>query len=269
MKQRSKLELDGKRITLSTPQVIETVTDIFKHVGCKPQIALEVATHLADADLCGVESHGVMRTLQYVEQYKNGYIKADVTPTISENGFGACEIDGRGGIGIPAMSVAVEHSCTLAHQSGIAALAIRHVGHTGRIGAFAEQAANKGYLMIIIGGGGRQNWRQVTPYGGRQALLPTNPYSIGIPGGDRGPVVLDFATSKIAGGWIYAADKAGALLPENTMIDSHGQISRDPQDYFDGGAILPAGGAKGYALSVVAEIIAEAMLGRPRRNAIG
>ncbi len=258
---RSKLELKGERVTVAVDEVVVLVTSIFKGVGCSQKIAKEVADHLADSNLCGVESHGLMRTLQYVEQFESGYMRADVEPEIVTNKFGAIEVDGNGGIGIPAMSIATDQVCQQAKQNGIAAIPIRNVGHTGRIGTFAEQAANKGMLAIIIGGGGRVNWRQVVPYGGRKAILPTNPYSIGIPGGEHGPVVLDFATSKIAGGWIYAARSAGALLPDNALMNPEGKISRDPEDYFRGGAILPSGGPKGYALAVVAEIIAEAMLG--------
>ena len=95
----------------------------------------------------------------------------------------------------------------------------------------------------------------------RQGMLPTNPYCIGIPGGKRGLVVLDFATSSIAGGWIYAARSAGALVPEGCLIDSEGNPSRNPEDYFEGGAILPAGQQKGYGLALVAEIMAKAVLG--------
>jgi uncharacterized oxidoreductase len=91
--------------------------------------------------------------------------------------------------------------------------------------------------------------------------LPTNPYSIALPGGERGPVMFDFATSKIAGGWIYAARSAGARLPDNVLMDSEGRITRDPEDYFRGGAIMPSGEHKGYALALAAEIVAEAMLG--------
>ena len=92
-------------------------------------------------------------------------------------------------------------------------------------------------------------------------MLPTNPYSIAVPGGDRGPMMIDFATSKIAGGWIYAARSAGARLPDNVLMDAEGNVTRDPEDYFRGGAIMPSGGHKGYALALAAEIVAEAMLG--------
>ena len=92
-------------------------------------------------------------------------------------------------------------------------------------------------------------------------MLSTNPWCIGIPGGNLGPVVMDFSTGKIAGGWIYAAQSAGALLPEGCVVDRDGKPTRDPNDYFNGGAILPMGEHKGFALSLVAELIAEAMLG--------
>lgn len=258
---RSKLQFDGGRIMVKADAAIAVLTGIFQRAGCPAATARLVAEHLVDASLCGVESHGLMRTLQYVEQFASGSMEPAGMPQVGISETGAREINGNGCIGIAAMQLATEEGCRQARQGGLSALAIRHVGHTGRLGAFAEEAALAGCLTIIIGGGNRQNWRQVAPYGGRRGVLPTNPYCIGIPGGDRGPVVLDFATSKIAGGWLYAARSAGGLVPEDCIIDAHGRPTRDPADYFNGGSILSAGGAKGYALSVVAELIGEAMLG--------
>ena len=257
----SKYSSDTERVAVDAAHAQALAHAIMVAKGCPKDIAEEVAAHLIDADWSGVESHGVWRILPYAGYYDSGYLKADVRPELRQNAQGAWIVDGHGGIGIPAMSIAVRDVVARAKAGGMAAIALQNVGHTGRLGAFAECAANQGCLIIIIGGGGRENWRLVAPYGGRKALMSTNPYSIGIPGGDRGPVVVDFATSAAAAGWVYGAKIAGAQLPEGVLIDKEGAPTTDPQDYFDGGAILTAGGAKGYALSVAAEMIAEALLG--------
>jgi LDH2 family malate/lactate/ureidoglycolate dehydrogenase len=258
---RSKLEFRGAHLGVAADDATARLAGIFRALGSIGDIAEEVAAHLVDANLCGVESHGVVRVLQYAQQFRSGYMRAGVEPSIKEAAAGRHEVDGQGGIGIPAMRMAFDEGCRLARGTGIAALAVRNVGHTGRHGAFAERAAEEEMLTFLMGGGNRKTWRQVAPHGGRKALLPTNPWCIGIPGGTRGPVVLDFATSKIAGGWIYAAHSAGALLPEGCVIDRHGHPTRNPEDYFAGGAILPSGEHKGYGLALMAELIAEAMLG--------
>lgn len=260
-KVQSKLQMDGKRITVNSDDAIARITAIFQAIGETANTARQIAEHLADASLSGVESHGLMRVLQYVSQYRSGYLKAGVQPFHKMTETGAHEVDGLGGIGIPAMQLAFNENSNLARVNGIAAIAIRNCGHTGRHGTFADEAASQGFLTILVGGGNRKTWRQVAPYGGAKGMLPTNPWCVGIPGGEHGPVVLDFATSKIAGGWIYAARSAGALLPEGCIIDTNGNPTQDPEDYFNGGAILPSGEHKGYGLALIGELIGEAMLG--------
>ena len=258
---RSKLELQEDRVVVSVDRIVELVAGIFIDLGCSPASARQIAEHLASSNLYGMESHGLMRTLQYADQFESGYMRADVDPAVRINDRGAKIVDGNGGHGIPAMYLATEEACREATEKGVSVIAICNVGHTGRLGAFTELTAERGHLCIMFGGGGRDKWRQVAPHGGRKAMLPTNPYTIGIPGGERGPVVLDFATSKVAGGWIYAARSAGATLPDNVLMNPEGRVSRDPEDYFRGGAIMPAGGAMGYTLALAAEIMAEGMLG--------
>jgi LDH2 family malate/lactate/ureidoglycolate dehydrogenase len=257
----SKLTLDEAREALAAGAVMKVLSGILMAKGCSPAEAEEVAQHLLETDTGGMESHGVMRVLQYAEQYDTGYLRPAACRRLVVEPNGLEWVDGGGGIGIPTMRMAVERVCDIALDRGLGVISVRNVGHTGRLGAYAEAAGHKNCFLMIVGGGGRQNWRQVAPFGGRSAVLPTNPYCFGIPGGRRGPVVVDFATSVVAGGWVHAARAAGALLPEGALIDRDGLPSRNPQAYFEGGAILPKGGAMGYGLAVMAEMLCDAMLG--------
>ena len=257
----SKLYLKTKRVKIDLTESIDVLTKIFLKLGCSNEVSQDVSTHLSDANLCGMESHGIMRVLQYAEQFQSGYMNPKAKPKVFLDKKGIKRVSGNEGIGIPVMKIAYMAGVNDAKINGISALSIRDVGHTGRHGAFADFAAEKGILSICIGGGNRQTWRQVAPYGGTKALLPTNPWCIGVPGGKLGPVVLDFATSKIAGGWIYAAQSANALLPKDCIIDKFGKSTRKPEDYFNGGAILPSGSQKGYGLALIGELIGEALLG--------
>ena len=257
----TKLELRSKRVAVPEFEASRIVVDIFNRLGCQNEISQAISDHLIDANLCGMESHGVMRVMQYAERIRNGTMRINVQPETRTNKHGMTIVDGGMGSGIPTMTFAYETAMELASDCGLSAVSILNTGHTGRHGAFADEAASKGFLTICTGGGNHRVHGQVAPYGGSRGMLPTNPWCIGIPGGDRGPVVMDFATGVIGGGWAYAAQSAGALLPEGCIIDKDGNPTRNPEDYFEGGAILPMGAHKGYALSLVAELIGEAMLG--------
>ena len=260
----SKLRLTEDRVSVPVAQARACAIQILLSGGCDTERAEAIADHLTDAELCGVESHGLMRALQYRDEFRRGYLVANVAPEVNMGPGATVHVDGRGGIGILALKAGTEAGIRAARSFGVAAVAVRNTGHTGRLGAFAEHAAQAGCLFIACGGGARERWRMVAPHGGSKAVLPTNPWCLGIPGGAHGPVVLDCATGQIAGGWIYAARRAGATLPEGSVLDRDGRPTTDPADYFDGGAILPKGGALGYGLATMGELICDAMLGPAR-----
>ena len=256
------------RIAVPVEEARAKALDIFMRRGCALDEASEIAEHLIEADMCGIESHGIVRVLQYAREYDAGLLRAGAALDRRKDGPAVTRFEANGGIGIRAMRQIVECAAEGARREGLAMTTLTGAGHTGRLGAFAEEAAEAGCITIVLGGGDRKRWRMAAPHGGRKALLPTNPYCIGIPGGARGPVVLDVATSMLAGGWIYAAREAGLTLPEGTVINHRGAPTVAPTDYFDGGAILPKGGHLGYGLARIAELVGEAMLGPVVRGEI-
>lgn len=230
-----------------------------RKLGSPEPVAKEVAAHLVDSDLCGVMSHGTVRLPQYLAHARDGAFDPAATPVMATAEGGGPLVDGRGGFGMPACRMAVEAAVEIAAAQGAGAVAIANVGHTGRMGAFADIGAAHGCFTLITGGGGRRDWRQVAPYGGRKGALPTNPWSASVPAGPGGPVGFDFATSACAAGKVLSAKSAGRMLPEGLIIDAEGNPSTDPAAYAAGGAILPAAGPKGYGMALIAELIGAAV----------
>jgi LDH2 family malate/lactate/ureidoglycolate dehydrogenase len=99
------------------------------------------------------------------------------------------------------------------------------------------------------------------PYGGRERVLHTNPLSMAFPAGDEPAPIVDFATTAVAGMKVNNAQLRHTALPPGCIIDKEGSPSTNPQDFYDGGAFLPFGGHKGYALMVAVEFLGRVFSG--------
>lgn len=231
------------------------IADTLAAAGFHPGTASETADHLVEAELRGVGSHGVNRLPWYLGRQAIGELRAEARPRLAEDLGGLLRIDGDAGLGIPAMNLAVETLVPRARERGIAAAAVVRVGHTGRIGAYVEAAAEAGLFALCLGGGGHAKWASVVPFGGAQPVMSTNPYAFALPGDAEGPLAVDFATSASANGKIALAAREGRALPPGTIIDRAGRPSTDPADFAAGGALLTMGGPKGSGMGLVAELL--------------
>jgi LDH2 family malate/lactate/ureidoglycolate dehydrogenase len=102
-------------------------------VGCDESTAIEIADHLVDADLAGIESHGIQRLVQYTKQAKLGLWTPASRPHVAQNAQGAWIVNGNDGIGISAVRLAVAKACELMKESeaGMATVGVVNCGHTG------------------------------------------------------------------------------------------------------------------------------------------
>jgi len=164
-------------------------------------------------------------------------------------------------LGQLAADLAARTAADLARESGVGLVTIRHCNHSGRLGEWVELIAAQ---RDLIGIGLLSCGPAVAPFGGLDRVLGTNPIAIAVPTSDR-PVVLDFATAGIAEGKVRVAARAGKQVPAGVLQTATGAPTTDPNDFYAGGAILPFGLHKGYALSAVIQLLGEAMTegGRP------
>lgn len=241
------------------------LTKIFEAAGSPAAAARSTAAALTLASLKGVDSHGVMRVSLYVDQIISGDIKPSARPEILKETPSMAVVSGNWGFGICAMEYAVGLAIQKAKTQQIAMVGLVDCTHTGRLGQFAENAAEQNVLTIITGGGRRTGAGvTVAPFGGAEPVFATNPYALGMPGGHFGPVVADFASSAVAEGKLQVYRQKHQKLPQGWIVDKHGNPTTDVEDFYGGGMLLPAAGHKGYSLALASEFMTAFLLGEPQ-----
>lgn len=249
--------------TLTSERLTDLLERIYVAVGVSAGSAAIVARHQVGANLVGHDSHGVIRTPDYVRLIERGDIVPDAPFEVEQRSPGTAVIDANWNLGFVVTERAMELACELATAQGSAAVTVRRQGHIGRLGAYSTLAAERGMIAMITADSGRAP-KAVAPFGGREARLGTNPISLAIPSAEHGPIVLDMATSTVAAGKVKLAARRGDTLPRGWIVDKEGEPSQDPASYLDGGALLPLGvdqGHKGYGLSFMVEVLSGLLTG--------
>lgn len=244
---------------------VETLLALAKGIliahGTPEAYAEIVADHLVSANVSGVDSHGVSFLTYYVQAIELGEIHPEAgTSLVSDRGATAI-VRGNMGFGQVSALFATELAIRKAHDEGMGAVALLDSHHVGRLGHYVERAADEKTVLMIWGGGQGVELPQAVPYGGARAILHTNPIAIGFPAAPNHPFVLDFATSATSGGKVRQARIKGESVPAGVLVDKSGKPTTDPNALFDGGAHVPFGGHKGYAMMLAAELLGRTLLG--------
>jgi uncharacterized oxidoreductase len=256
-------------------EALESFTaGVLTKMGSGPKTAGEVARHLVTANLCGHDSHGVLRLSQYVGEADRGeLVPAAETELLRESPVCAL-FDAHRGFGQRSTMVAAEWVARHAREHGLAAAAVRHSMHIGRLGEYTERLTDEGLVGLVTVGSAGPGGGTVAPFGGAARFLGTNPWSIGVPAAGRPPLIFDAATSTIAEGKARLAWAKGTEVPEGTVRDSDGHPTRDPAQLYAGGTLTVLGGEvaghKGFGLSLAAALVGGlAMIGDPNPTTAG
>ena len=219
--------------------------------GTLRHIADVVAEVLVNANLTGHDSHGVLRVPHYLSDISKGIINPAAEPKVVKETGNTIFFDGQWGFGHYTARKAMKLAIEKARETGVCCVGFVGTGHIGRLGEYVEIAAQSGCIGTITYGRGERVGKKIVPFGGARGMLGTNPIAVGVPTGDDVPFIIDFATTMIAGGKIMVAESKSSDLPQGCIIDKHGNPSVKTMDYYDGGFLLPFGGHKGYALSLL------------------
>lgn len=243
-------------------------TAIFRKQGTQEEEAEILSNHLVNANLAGVDSHGVMRIPEYIELIRFGTIGGApfyrIVPDgkfeiVKDNGSTVL-VNGNWCFGQvtawKCMLLAIER----AKRDGISAVAAFNTAHTGRLGEYTALAAEQDMVAFMFCNIGRL----VAAFGGTERVLGTNPLSVGIPTTRRPPFVLDLSTAVQSEGKIRNHRIDGTGIPLGWILDADGNPSTNPEDLYKGGSILPLGGDfgyKGYGLALMIEILGAMLAG--------
>jgi LDH2 family malate/lactate/ureidoglycolate dehydrogenase len=220
-----------------------------------------VADHLVLANLSGVDTHGVWHLAAYVEALQQGLIDGVATPAVLQEGPNMALVSGHWTFGQVAAKFAMERAIEIARNHDVAVVGLVQCHHIGRLGHFTEMAADAGLIAQVWAGGFAEEAPVTMPYGGRERVLSTNPISIAFPAGHEPRTMFDFATTTLSGVKVDNARRRGEALPPGAIVDRDGRPSTDPNDFYDGGGMIPFGGHKGYALSMAAEFLGRIFTG--------
>ena len=231
--------------------------------GEDAQIGADV---LIDADLVGIESHGIAHLPWHIG-YAPGFESGVVNPTpeiavLRETPVSAAW-DGDGGFGTIVCQKAMSACIDKALTSGMGMVTVRNGRHFGAAGYYAHMAVEHDLIGMAM--------CNVPPIavaaGGKSRVFGTNPIAMAAPIAGGTPFRLDIATTAVAGGKLEIAGRQGKPLPEGWAVDEDGNHSDDPFIMRKNGGLLPLGSTlttsshKGYGLGLMVDIMSGVLSG--------
>lgn len=250
-----------KRVPLNT--LSEFVYDVLKGVDADHEQARIFADALIWSDLIGRPTHGVWRLPAYAKRMDLNLIKCPCKPKYQNPDAAADLMDGDQGGGHYIGHEAMLQSVEKAKVHGLGAVGVYNSNHFGTGAYYVNLAAEAG----MIGFAFSNSISKVAPYGGVSAVFGTNPFAFGAPRKNGQHMMLDMATTAIAGAAVMKYAEQGKELPEGIAIDAQGSPITDP-NRVDEGALLPFGGAKGYGLSLMIEILSSVLTGAAHSSGV-
>ncbi len=249
--------------TISSTDLSHFANSVFKHMGCSEADATLATDVLINADLRGIDSHGVARLSGYVRLWQKGRINPKPNVKVVRQTVSTASLDADAGLGLVVAPRAMELAIEKSYQCGSGWIAVGNSNHFG-IGAYH---AMKALQHDMIGYSCTNASPLVAPTFSKERMLGTNPVCYAIPAGKFNPVVIDLATSAAANGKLEIAQRQNKPLPKGWVQTKDGEETTDANGLKQGGSLLPLGSNrelgshKGFGLSAMVDIFSGVLSG--------
>ena len=247
--------MTGVRTVVSVDRARLVCEAALKRAGAPAAHASLQVDLLLEAELRGRPSHGLMRLERIVERIGNGVANPNTHGRQTWRRSAFLDVDGEDGLGPVVACAALDALCARVAETGVALAAVARNNHLGMLSWYAERIARAGRILIAL----TTSEALVHPWGGRRALIGTNPIAIGVPARPN-PFVLDMATSLVSMGQVHDRALHGAAIPLGWALDESGAPTTDARAATRG-AIAPFGEAKGYGLGLAFELLVAVLTG--------
>ena len=223
-----------------------------------------VADCFATADLFGVTSHGCAILPSHIRRIqRGGYNLAPDIRVLRETAAFAV-IDGDNAMGPVSAKFCLDYAMEKCKESGVFTVFARNNNTLGPAFYYSLRAAERGCIALLC----TNSPAQMAPMGGKDKLLGTNPFSVVFPVAGGDPIIIDMATSVVAKSKFKEYKAAGKPLPEGWALAADGNPTTDPDEGL-GGLVLPMAGFKGYAISMLIDILSGVLSGASYLDGVG
>ena len=261
------MEINAENMTrVRHEKLMRFVTRNFEKLGVSKEDADIAGNVLVQADLRGVDTHGVIRFSPhawYVKWLREGSMTARPNIRVVSETASSALLDGDRGMGMVIGHRAMELAIRKAKESGIGIVAVRNSRHYGMSAYYSMMALAHDMIGIAMTNASRQ----VVPTFGREARFGTNPMCFAVPTDKELPFVLDMATTTAAAGKLELAARQGKPIPQGWALNEQAQGTDDPRVAQKARKLLPLGGSrdggshKGYGLAILVEILCGVLTG--------
>lgn len=240
----------------SHSQLFQFCRQIFTSIGCSVSDATTASTVLLNADLRGIDSHGIARLSGYVRLWEAHRINTKPDLRITYQTPSTAVVNADAALGLVAAPYAMQIAIDKAKNVGTGWVCVNNSNHFGIAGYHAMMALENDMIGIAMTNASAL----VAPTFGKEKMLGTNPIAVAVPAGSQPPFVADFATTTAANGKLEILQRKNQDTPLGWVQDADGNASTNANILKENGALLPLGSDrehsshKGYALGSIVDI---------------